>query len=147
MAALVLGARTAPDVVLATGLDAREVDSALRRLRSSGLVAVEGGTLVLREELFDQAARTPRPPSDPFVNGGRLTRLPAQRAKRRAVLEQVCASFEPGTRYPEREVVSVLRGWCDGGEVDHVTVRRYLVDEGLLDRADGEYWRSGGPVV
>jgi predicted dehydrogenase len=24
---------------------------------------------------------------------------------------------------------------------------RYLVDEGLLDRAEGEYWRSGGRVV
>jgi hypothetical protein len=43
-------------------------------------------------------------------------------------------------------VTEELRKVCAGGEVDHVTVRRYLVDEGLLDRADGRYWRSGGPV-
>jgi hypothetical protein len=29
---------------------------------------------------------------------------------------------------------------------DTAMLRRYLVDEGLLDRADGEYWRSGGSV-
>jgi hypothetical protein len=29
---------------------------------------------------------------------------------------------------------------------DYVALRRYLVDAGLLDRADGEYWRAGGPV-
>jgi hypothetical protein len=38
----------------------------------------------------------------------------------------------------------VLRAWTDGGLVDHVTLRRYLVDESLLDRDGGEYWRSGG---
>jgi hypothetical protein len=26
-------------------------------------------------------------------------------------------------------------------------LRRYLVDEGFLQRADGIYWRSGGTVV
>jgi hypothetical protein len=30
--------------------------------------------------------------------------------------------------------------------VDHVTLRRYLVDYRLLDREAGEYWRSGGWV-
>jgi hypothetical protein len=27
---------------------------------------------------------------------------------------------------------------------DHTTLRRYLVDEGLLTRAEGVYWRTGG---
>ena len=80
----------------------------------------------------------------PFVLDGRLIRLPAKRTRRRAVLEHVVQSFEPGRRFPEREVDVVLRAWCAGGEVDHVTVRRYLVDEGLLSREDGLYWRSGG---
>ncbi|MFB9433110.1 DUF2087 domain-containing protein [Streptoalloteichus tenebrarius] len=34
-----------------------------------------------------------------------------------------------------------LRTWCDGGEVDHVTIRRHLVDAGILVRKDGRYWR------
>jgi hypothetical protein len=29
---------------------------------------------------------------------------------------------------------------------DTAALRRYLVDEGLLDRAGGEYWRAGGTV-
>ncbi|MGM1059399.1 DUF2087 domain-containing protein [Saccharothrix sp. Mg75] len=148
-AALVLGARTGGEVVAATGLDARRVENCLRRLRTAGLVVTDGSGLRLREELFKEATlveQANRVPEDPFVRGGRLVGLPAQRGRRRAVLEQVSAAFEPGRRYPERDVVEVLRRWCDGGEVDHVTVRRYLVDEGLLSRADGVYWRSGGPV-
>ena|SRR5207253_6885162 len=81
-----------------------------------------------------------------FVPGGRLIRLPAKRARRRLVLEYVAQAFEPGRRFPEREVDVVLRALCMGGEIDHVTVRRYLVDEGLLSREHGMYWRSGGWV-
>lgn len=82
----------------------------------------------------------------PFLADGRLVRLPARRARRLRVLERIAESFEPGRRFPEREVDVVLRAWCDGGETDHVAVRRYLVDEGLLSREDGLYWRSGGWV-
>lgn len=161
VAALVLGARTGAEVVDKTRLDARRVENALRKLRAAGLVVTDAETdgatdgagsrvrLRLREELFKEATQVEqanRVREDPFVRGRRLVKLPAQRGRRRAVLELVSTSFEPGRRYPEREVVDVLKGWCEGAEVDHVTVRRYLVDEGLLDRAGGEYWRSGGPV-
>jgi hypothetical protein len=81
-----------------------------------------------------------------FFSDGRLVRLPARRGRRRVVLEHVVRSFEPGRRFPEREVDAVLRAWCAGGEVDYVTLRRYLVDEGLLSRDHGVYWRSGGWV-
>jgi hypothetical protein len=81
-----------------------------------------------------------------FVPDDRLVRLPAKRTRRLLVLEYLAQAFEPGRRFPEREVDAVLRAWCAGGEVDHVTVRRYLVDEGLLARDHGMYWRSGGWV-
>jgi hypothetical protein len=29
---------------------------------------------------------------------------------------------------------------------DYASIRRYLVDEGFLDREHGIYWRSGGRV-
>lgn len=150
VAALVLGARSLADITGTTGLDPRRAEHALRRLRTAGLVVTDGSGLRLREELFKEATRVEqanRVPEDPFVRDGRLVKLPAQRQRRRVVLEQVSTSFEPGRRYPEREVTTVLKGWCEGGEVDHVTLRRYLVDEDLLSRADGEYWRSGGPVL
>jgi len=77
-----------------------------------------------------------------FVRDGRLTQIPAARGKRRIVLEHIAANFEPGVRYPEREVNAVLRAW----HPDHAALRRYLVDEGLMSREKGIYWRSGGPV-
>lgn len=79
-----------------------------------------------------------------FLSDGRLVRLPARWARRRAVLEHIVQSFEPGQRIPEQEVDVVLRAWCADGATDHVTLRRYLVDEGLLSRDHGIYWRSGG---
>jgi hypothetical protein len=79
-----------------------------------------------------------------FIRDGHLVRFPAKRARRRILLEHIASSFEPGRRFPEKEVDVVLRAWCHDSETDHVTLRRYLVDEGLLSRADGEYWRTGG---
>ena len=81
-----------------------------------------------------------------FVPDGRLIRLPAKRGRRLLILEYLAQSFEPGRRFPEREVDTVLRAWCADGEIDYVTVRRYLVDEGMLSRDHGMYWRSGGWV-
>ena len=50
--------------------------------------------------------------------------------------------FEVGVRYPEREVNALLAVW----HPDTAALRRYLVDEGLLTREAGLYWRSGGRV-
>lgn len=81
-----------------------------------------------------------------FIKDGHLVRFPAKRGRRRVLLEHVVSSFEPGRRFGEKEVNVVLRAWCAGGSADHVTLRRYLVDEGLLSREHGEYWRTGGWV-
>ncbi len=152
-----LGAGTHAEVAAATGLDARAVGKAVQKLQAGGLVDDKLG---VRVELFKDAARAAAPVqqaedlgyADPgveqvvgrFVRDGTLLSLPAQDAKRRLVLEHVVQSFEPGVRYPEREVDAVLRAWTDGGTADHATLRRYLVDHQLLAREGGEYWRSGG---
>ncbi|MCA1823849.1 MAG: DUF2087 domain-containing protein, partial [Frankia sp.] len=68
---------------------------------------------------------------------------PARQAKRRVVLDHIARVFEPGVRYPEREVNAILRAF----HPDYAALRRYLVDEYFLARADGEYWRIGGTVV
>jgi hypothetical protein len=57
-------------------------------------------------------------------------------------LERLAHEFEPGLRYTEKEVNSILLNF----HADYAAIRRYLVDEGLLTRADGSYWRSGGRV-
>lgn len=78
-----------------------------------------------------------------FLKDGQLVSLPAKPSRRLVILEYVAAAFEPGVRYPEREVDAVLRAFY---EHDHVSLRRYLIDTCLLTRENGVYWRSGGPV-
>jgi hypothetical protein len=59
------------------------------------------------------------------------------------LLDRVAQAFEPGRRYNEAAVNEILKTLYD----DHVTPRRYLVDEELMSRTpDGIYWRSGGSV-
>lgn len=75
-----------------------------------------------------------------FFSGTRLTEIPSGRKKRRLVLERLAQEFEPGLRYEETEVNFTLQLF----HPDYAALRRYLVDEGLLTRADGVYWRTGG---
>jgi hypothetical protein len=158
VAALALGAGTIEDVARASGLPLKDVALAARRLARAGLVDRDGHELRLHSERFGAAARAaaeaapaPEPLSDDpaedavlsaFVRNGRLTSIPAQRSKRRVVLEHLARVFEPGVRYPEREVNALLAVW----HPDVAALRRYLVDEGLLTRESGIYWRTGGYV-
>lgn len=158
VAALALGATTAAEISARTEMDLRTTNMALVRLQSGGLVSAVDGALVLRAEVIKEAARlsaqrrTPdEPPTgDPdtdavlraFLVDGALVRVPASRSKRLKVLEHIATAFEPGVRYPEREVNAILRAW----HADYAALRRYLVDEQLLTRESGEYWRVGGPV-
>jgi hypothetical protein len=91
--------------------------------------------------------RSGRQPDDVLLRryldpDGRLHTMPARRARRLVVLDHLAQRFEPGRRYPEVEVNRLLREVHD----DVAALRRYLVDEGFLDRAGGQYWRSGGTV-
>jgi RimJ/RimL family protein N-acetyltransferase len=75
-----------------------------------------------------------------FFSRGRLLEIPTAAKKRRLVLEKIALEFEPGRRYAEREVnfrIQLIHP-------DYAAIRRYMVDEGLMDRADGAYWRTGG---
>ncbi len=158
VSALALGAGTIAEVAGATGLDQREVVAALRRLERGGLVSREKDQVTLRADRFKEVAREVAPAertgplsADPatdrvlraYTRDGRITGLPAQRTKRRLLLEHVAAMFEPGVRYPEREVDAMMRAW----HADHAMLRRYLVDAALLAREGGFYWRIGGPVA
>jgi hypothetical protein len=77
-----------------------------------------------------------------FVRDGRLTQIPTARSKRLVVLDRLAQEFEPGRRYPERTVNTILGRWHD----DTASLRRYLVDEGFMSRDAGVYWRTGGSV-
>ncbi|HEY6275375.1 MAG TPA: DUF2087 domain-containing protein [Streptosporangiaceae bacterium] len=77
-----------------------------------------------------------------FTGRGRITAMPGKQSRRRMLLDQIVQAFEPGVRYRERHVNLFLAAVYH----DHAALRRLLVDEGFLARADGQYWRSGGTV-
>jgi hypothetical protein len=156
-AALVLTDGRLPEIVAATGLSEPAVRQALSRLER-GRLAVRSEEVwtadqgALRDALRATAKSGPSP-DDPapladdqvlqsFLRDGRLTSIPARRGKRLVVLDYIARVFEPGVTYSEREVDTALRAFHD----DYPALRRYLVDEGLLSRDHGLYWRTGGTV-
>jgi hypothetical protein len=158
-AAVVLGAGTVAAIATATGLDATSVTRALTRLVDGGVIRRgDSGELEVDAPVFQNAARrAASAPPEPdlggaspeaikvlraFVRDGRLTSIPATHAKRMVILDRLAQEFEPGRRYSEAMVNLTLGKW----HADTAALRRYLVDEGFLDRAEGEYWRSGGTV-
>ena len=161
-AALILGAASLDRVMAATGLDVPRAGKALTRLIAAGLVERGAdGTLHLLGSAFGRAARAaaesaavdPEPLPDnvaaedakvlrSFVRDGRLVSIPTVRSKRLVVLDRLAQEFEPGERYGEATVNRVLARW----HPDTAALRRYLVDEGFLDRDGGQYWRTGGTV-
>lgn len=163
--AIVGAVATAPgDTAELAERSGRSTDEVLRTvgaLVQAGLVVHEGGGYHLdvaawrdlARDLPQDAAASPRiafgMTEDEaeilarFFRGDRLVEIPAQHAKRRIVLERLALEFEPGVRYAEEEVNEVLRRFHD----DHATLRRLLVDEGLVDREAGRYWRAGGRLA
>ena len=79
-----------------------------------------------------------------FLDGDRLTAIPATHSKRLIILDVLAQDFEPGVRYTEKQVNLILGKRF----ADTAALRRYLVDDGFLDRegGGGPYWRAGGTV-
>lgn len=146
------------DLAAELGEDRRKVRREIGRLVETGLLTrdlrLDRAVLRAIARALPQAA-----PADPALldgpwteeearqlaqsfSGSRLVSVPANRARRRLVLERLAQEFEPGLRYDERTVNSMLQVFHS----DHTTLRRYLVDEGFLTRAEGVYWRTGGRV-
>jgi hypothetical protein len=80
-----------------------------------------------------------------LLANGPLTGYPTRRADENLLLRMAAARFEAGRSYREAEVNEVLRAWletfCAPYGIDHVTMRRRLVDTRFLvrDTAGAEY--------
>ncbi len=133
----------------------------LNRLVAAGIVRLKDDrrTYRLDAETLRWAAEQVGPPRDAglalgaasedeeavlraFFRNGRLTEVPAKESKRRIVLGRIALEFEPGVDYDEPDVNAIVGRFFN----DHAALRRYLVDEGFLDRDHGGYWRTGGRV-
>jgi hypothetical protein len=155
-AAVALGASDAASVAERAELSSDQTARALAALVGTGLVRRDEDGLHVDLGVLGEAARAASTPRRrPTLEGatpeqaavarnfvtedGRIRALPVRAAKRRLVLAWVANRFEPGRRYDEREVNGLLLAVHD----DVASLRRFLVDEGFLERAAGVYWRAG----
>lgn len=72
-----------------------------------------------------------------FFEYGKLKSIPAQRKKKRIVLEVIADAFEYDHIYSEREVNIIIADF----HADFCTIRRDMKGEGLMDRDKNGYWR------
>ncbi len=81
-----------------------------------------------------------------LLANGPLTGLPTRAEDEQLLLLLAAKRFEPRREYREAEVNELLREWLATFVapfgIDHVTLRRRLVDSGLLlrDAAGSTYW-------
>ncbi|TME03350.1 MAG: DUF2087 domain-containing protein [Chloroflexi bacterium] len=75
-----------------------------------------------------------------FVDeAGRLSSIPVQRKKRLAVLRWLVEDFQPARLYSEAEVNRII----SRRHPDFAALRRFLVDEEIMQRRRSVYWRTG----
>lgn len=74
---------------------------------------------------------------DTFLDGERLTVIPASRKKRQVILRWLAERFEPNVRYPEAELNEIL----ERHHWDAATLRRELLASRLMQREERVYWR------
>ncbi len=75
-----------------------------------------------------------------FMKDGRFDQLPAQRKKRKYILEHILKEFMPGKVYDESDVDDIIRRYHD----DYCRVRRDFIDERMMYRHEGKYRRNSG---
>ena len=74
-----------------------------------------------------------------FRSDGTLINIPAKAAKKIAVLEFIASKLSPDTKYPEKELNSIITNFHD----DTAAIRRYMIEYGILERDRGSvYWVS-----
>ncbi|MFD7643724.1 DUF2087 domain-containing protein [Kitasatospora sp. NPDC059795] len=162
-AAVALGASTASEILAASGLGAPQAAPAIGRLVRSGLLVQGRGTLALNDAALAAAAETaarrtadelaadqPDPRLRGHIRAGVLVDVPDDADARGAVLGHVArstfAADDEYDEYDERTVTDRLRPWCEGGALDAVSLRRILVDDGLLTRDSGRYRLAAAPA-
>ncbi len=72
-----------------------------------------------------------------FVKDGRITQIPSRHKKRLVILNWLVEKFEMGKQYSEAELSEALKAY----HPDYAALRRYFIEEKLMAREKGIYWR------
>lgn len=135
-----------------------EVHKHLQHLESLGLLQKTEKGFHLNENALEGKARAvlaqsrPRPNreaydgddferktlADYIGRDGMLKAIPTQQKKLLVILRHLVKSFEMERRYPEKEVNEIIWKFHE----DNASLRRYMVDFGLMAREKGIYWRT-----
>lgn len=137
------------------GMKPADVQRHLEQLTVAGLANKEGSLYHLDsqalEKLTRQVLAQSRPPAPEYEGDdfevktlrayierdGTLKAIPTQHKKLLVILHHLVKNFEPGVQYPENQVNQMLRRFHE----DTAALRRYMVDNQLLAREKGIYWR------
>ena len=72
-----------------------------------------------------------------FRPDGTLIRIPVKPAKKIAVLNQIAKELDSETKYPEKELNTVIAKFHD----DTAAIRRHMIEFGILLRnSESVYW-------
>ncbi len=151
-------ALTADEAAQRLGMEPVQVVHHLEVLVDTGLAHKEGSLYRLDSQALEKLTRKvlaqSRPPAleyegDEFevktlrayiARDGTLKSIPTQQKKLLVILKQLVKDFEPRMKYPEAQVNKMLGRYHE----DYAALRRYMVDNGLLQREKGVYWRTAG---
>ncbi len=130
----------------------RDARKQVARLTAAGLVSADGPRLVARVEAIRAALAELEPEEGDeaaspahvraLFRRGRIVEIPRAPELRASLLRHLAERFVVGEIYTEPAINAVLQEVHD----DHVALRRYLVDAGLLERTDdGAAYRRAAP--
>lgn len=148
-------ALTVTQIAEKMGIKPAEAAHHLETLVQSGLAHQEGDAYRLDSRALEQLSRRvlaqSQPPAPDYEGDefevktlrayisrdGSLKSIPNQNKKLMVILNHLVKNFQPGEKYPESQVNQILRRYHE----DTAALRRYMVDNGLLQREKGIYWR------
>lgn len=138
------------------GIKPYEVQHHLEQHTLAGLAHKEGSSYRLDSQALEKLPRQvlaqSRPPAPEYEGDefevktlraylspdGTLKAIPTQHKKLMVILSHLVKNFTLGVQYPENQVNQMLRRFHE----DTAALRRYMVDNKLLKREKGIYWRD-----
>jgi hypothetical protein len=131
-------------------IEARHIDGMVMcRLNRPRFHQLNGMLQRLSKDLF--AAERPATPADgadmaeqdrkilqSCFRGDKLFEIPSSPRRLELVLFWLVEQFELERRYPERELNEIIKRY----HPDFATLRRHLIDHGLMERENNIYWRT-----